>query len=270
MKPQIQPQPEYSHLRNLDVSFGQTYGPVQSKRLGLSLGVNPLGRVKACSFDCGYCDLGPSQLTMNQIKRDVNFPPPEEIVEEVRQRLRNLRENEQNVETLTLSGNGEPTLYPHLDKLVSELICARDELAPNSRLVILSNGAHLGSQKLIKALNKLDERMIKLDAGSEKIFKKINSPIVRAHLSRIITGTRQLQDCIIQSIFVRGIVDNTTNEHLEEWFEAIGMIQPKQVHLYTLERVPHISGLERVDEDFLDALAVRLRKKKHIHAKVFF
>ena len=242
------------------------YGPINSRRFGLSLGVNPLGPDKVCSFDCRYCDLGLSVMTMNKIRKELVFPARAEIVEAVRQEL---RKNHEGLSAITFSGNGEPTLHPEFEELVSDILVARNELAPQAKLIALSNGAHLDSKKVIVGMNKLDVRVLKLDAGSDKVMKALNAPLVRRNLSQLLTGFKKLNNCVIQAMFVKGAIDNTQNSDIDEWVELIGMIQPAGVQLLTVTRPPADSAILPVEEDLLYSIAFKLKKRTQLEAQIF-
>jgi wyosine [tRNA(Phe)-imidazoG37] synthetase (radical SAM superfamily) len=246
--------------------FGAVYGPVESRRWGLSLGINPLGEKKICSFDCVYCDLGATSIRMNQIKKDVAFPSVEEIDSLLRTQL---RLGTEHLKSLTLSGNGEPTLYPQFLELTEALVKARGELAPHLPLRVLTNAAHIDSRRMVQALDMYDERVVKVDAGSDALFKKINNPLSRASLTKVINGARKLKNCSVQSLFVQGRVDNTSAEVLEEWIEVVGIIQPKEVQLYTLRDHRPSNGLLPASEDTLYTIASKLKRRTQLEAKVF-
>jgi len=246
------------------------YGPVQSRRLGLSLGINPLGATKLCSFDCPYCHLGRSVVRMNQIRKEVAFPSIDEIDKALREKIRELKkEKEQPFKTLTISGNGEPTLHPEFDLLVERILSIREEMLIKAPLVVLTNGAHMDSKKNIIGLNNVDERMLKIDAGSDRLMKVINDPLIRGNIARIVTGTRKLKDVIIQALFARGIADNTRNEDIDEWIEVVGMIKPKVVHIYSVYQPTAIPGILKVDEDTLYTIASKLKRRTQIESLVF-
>jgi wyosine [tRNA(Phe)-imidazoG37] synthetase (radical SAM superfamily) len=242
------------------------YGPVESRRFGLSLGVNPLGPIKVCSFDCRYCDLGPSLMTMNKIRKEITFPAREEIMQAVRQAL---RKNHEGLSAITFSGNGEPTLHPEIEELVDDVIVARNEIAPHCKIVILTNGAHLDAKKVVSAMNKVDTRIVKLDAGNDKIMKALNSPLVRRNLSQLLSDFKKLNDCIVQGMFVKGPIDNTAAADIDEWVELIGMIKPMGVQLMTVSRPPADKAIQAVDEDLLYSIAFKLKKRTQLEAQIF-
>lgn len=251
--------------RNPNSPMALAYGPISSRRYGKSLGVNCLGPVKACSFDCRYCDLGPSAMTMNRIRKEMQFPSRNDILNAVRVQLRAASD----LQAITLSGNGEPTLYPEFDELVNELKIARNEITPQAKLVVLSNGAHLDSKKVISGMNELDVRVLKLDAGNDKLMKVLNAPLVRRNLAQLLSGTKKLKDCVIQSLFVKGSIENTSASDIEDWVEMVGMIKPIGVQLMTITREPVDKALQPVDEDMLYSIAFKLKKRTQLEATVY-
>jgi wyosine [tRNA(Phe)-imidazoG37] synthetase (radical SAM superfamily) len=242
------------------------YGPVQSRRFGLSLGVNVLGPEKICSFDCRYCDLGPSLMTMNKIRKEMVFPKREDIINAVRQEL---RIHSESLNAITLSGNGEPTLHPDFEDIVREIKVARGELSPKAKVIVLSNGAHLDNKKVVSGMNNLDIRVVKLDAGSDKMMKTLNAPLVRRNISQLMTGFKKLNDCVVQAMFVQGTIDNTQNTDIDEWVELVGMIKPIGVHLMTISRPSFDKTLRSVEEDLLYTIAFKLKKRTQLEAQIF-
>ncbi|MBX7232704.1 MAG: radical SAM protein [Bdellovibrionales bacterium] len=260
---------EYINLKSLQWPMGVTYGPVLSRRLGNSLGINLLGNNKICSFDCPYCELGPSQIRMKQLKQMEFFPTVSEVEQSLRKRMMECLNHQMAVDVITISGNGEPTLHPLFLDCVKTILEVRNQLMPDKKVVILSNGVHLNHREIYQAMNLLDERMIKVDAGNEKVLKAVNQPLVRANLTKLTAGCRKLKDVIIQSLFVHGAVDNTQLSDVEEWLEIIGIINPKEVHLVTLDRIPSQPYLKKVDEDTLYTISSRLKRKLQIQGTVF-
>lgn len=261
---------EYENLNYLDHSWDLIYGPVESRRYGRSLGINLLGSQKACSFDCVYCELGRSELRMNQIKKDLNFADLGDLKKRLTERIRVLNAKEDTYfDSIVLSGNGEPTLYPHFYDAVEIIMAAQQELCPDAKVVALTNAAHLDNKKVVAGLNSLDERVVKVDAGNVQLFKRLNNPLIRGDLDKVLAGIRRLDDCVVQSMFIQGAIDNTRNEHIEEWIEVVGMIRPKSVQIYTLDRVPASSDLKKVDEDTLHVIASKLKRRTQIESIVF-
>lgn len=241
----------------------------QDLRFGTSVEINPLGPTKLCSYDCIYCNLGPSEIRMNQIKKEVAFPKLDDIEAAIRESLRAANQQNANIQSLLISGNGEPTLYPELPELIDRLLVIRQELSPESRLIILSNGAHIDTNKIVYALDQLDERVIKLDCGNEKMFKTTNSPLIRATLSRITSGSRKLSDCIVQSLFYGGPRRNNSKESIDEWLEVVGILQPKKIQIYTIDQAPLDPSCEPLTEDDLYVIESLLKRKLSIPSEVF-
>ena len=269
-KPKHDTPPEYASLIYTAPKMPIVYGPEQSRRLGTSLGVNLLGSgPKVCSFDCPYCNLGTTQLRLNKLKTETIFPSLEEIDAALTQGFRKAHESTTKIDTITISGNGEPTLHPFFVDVVDMIIRKRNEILTGTPIKVLTNGANIDSRRISESLNKLEERMVKFDAGNERVFKTINSPLVRASVSKILAGVKPLKDVIVQSFFVQGSVDNTLSADLEDWMEVIGLIRPKFVHIHGMNRVPAASGLKACDEDTLYTIASRLERRTQIRSLVF-
>ncbi len=261
---------EYGALRYTRPVAGIVYGPNASRRLGNSLGVNLLGDgQKVCSFDCPYCDLGRTEMRLNRIKSDAPFPSLEAIDGALREGFRAAHQSVPKVDHIAVSGNGEPTLHPLFGDAVDLIVRARDAHLPGTPIVVFTNGASLDSRRVADALNKVDERFLKFDAGNDRVFKAINAPLARSSVSKILAGVRPLKDVVVQSFFVRGAVDNTQAPDIDDWMEVIGLIKPKAVHIHGMSRVPASNGLERCDEDTLYTIASRLERRTQIKSLVF-
>ncbi len=257
---------EYVDPKKMDI----VYGPVLSRRLGHSVGVNLLGTAaKVCSFACPYCDLGPTTIRLNRIKSDTEFPTLEKLEQALREGFTKAHQSPEKVHAISISGNGEPTLYPLFPEAVDLIVRSRDLYLPNTPISIFTNGVNLDTRKTTDALNRVEERMLKIDAGNERVFKAINSPLVRASITKIISSTKHLRDCIVQSFFVQGAVDNTLSSDLEDWIEVIGLIRPKAVHIHGMSRVPSVRGLQPCSEDTLYTIVQKLERRTQIRALVF-
>lgn len=245
------------------------YGPVQTRRFGRALGVNVLGTdIKACSFDCAYCDLGPTTLRLNKVKTDVPFPTVDEISVAVNDALKVIHESGPSFDTISISGNGEPTLHPEFVEVVRVILTARETWMPGKPVVVLTNGSTLDQRKIVEALNKTDGRIVKVDAGNERMFKAFNSPLSRTTLAKVISGVRGLKDVTVQSLFAKGVVDNTSHSDVDDWIEVIAMIKPKAVQIHGINRVTSRAGFTSCDEDTLYSIASRLERKTGIKALV--
>lgn len=242
------------------------YGPVKSLRFGNTLGVNLLGKEKACSYNCVYCHLGPTQMTMNRIRKDYEFPS----LEKLRLAFREYIKQTVPVDAIVVSGNGEPTLHSDFEEAMKALVELRNEHLPGKKVIVLSNGAHLDSRKVVTGMNLADERVIKLDAGNDQILQKVNDPLIRINMAKFLTSLRKLRDVTAQSLFFSGEVDNTSSDAVDEWIEVMGMIKPKAVQLCTLTRPSGVNQqIQAVDEDTLYSIAFKLKKRTALEAEVF-
>lgn len=256
-------------LNNSSLFNGIVYGPVESRRYGASLGLDLLGREKACSFDCGYCDLGPSLARLNQLKQDSFLPSTKEILDAAQAAFSHLHANGPAIDVICISGNGEPTLHPEFLEVVKGLIDLRNLWLPGKPLIALSNGANLSQRKVVSALNLLDERVIKIDAGNEKIFKLVNAARSRVSLAQVLSSLTKLGDFTVQSMFIQGAVDNTKPADIEDWIEVIAMIRPKAVQIQGMSRPAHRNDLIAPDEDSLHSINAKLERRTGIRAKVY-
>ncbi len=257
--------PEYQGYRQLTEPWDVVYGPFHSRRYGSSLGINILGRgQKICSFNCIYCEIGKTNVTMGAIKKSTPFLDPEELDQLIRVGMRKVIAQNIKIDVISVVGNGEPTLYPHFDIFSKKVAIARNEILPKIPLLVFSNCTQLHNKKIIKGLNVYDERVMKLDAGNDIQLKNINAPLVKDSMKKIINNTRRLKNLIIQSMFIKGIATNMERTDLDEWIEAIALIKPKKVQVYTVERVPPVSGIQKLTADELYTIKALLCKRVSI------
>lgn len=247
------------------------YGPIKSHRLGISLGINILPRAyKLCSFDCIYCQYGWTRAkTMNVSTCDDDLPGPEAVRSELRSKLIWLKGANIALDYITLSGNGEPTLHPKLSEIIEIMRELRRHYYPGTKLAILSNSSTVTWPDVRAALNRLDERIMKLDAGSDKIIKLVNRPGPFFSLSETIEGLKLLKDVIVQAMFFTGPFDNTSPEIVADWIQAIGEIRPKLVQIYTVYRPGANKNLRQVGRAELLEIALRLQRATGVPAEVY-
>jgi wyosine [tRNA(Phe)-imidazoG37] synthetase (radical SAM superfamily) len=245
------------------------YGPVRSRRLGASLGVNILpAHRKICNFNCAYCQYGWTRERETEID-PAEWPAPVAVVEAVRRALRDLREKGQPVDHVTLAGNGEPTLHPRFAEIVERLRLVRDQEWPSARLAVLSNGGTLDRPVVVAALRRVDDPYVKLDTADPVIMRKLNG--TRRGTIVPADGLRNLPHLTVQSLFTRdgsGLIDNTTPEALRQWLDVLKRIRPSRVHVYSLDRSPAWGKLQVVPRAELEAIASRVRREG-IPAEVF-
>jgi wyosine [tRNA(Phe)-imidazoG37] synthetase (radical SAM superfamily) len=212
------------------------FGPVDSRRFGRSLGVNPLpAGSRICNLDCIYCECATPSWPL-EFELKPQFPEPGEIRRALAAAAETLEPGD--VDTITIAGNGEPTLSPHLDEIVDVVTEARDRDWPWARTVVLTNGTTCHRPAVRAALAKLDERAVKLDAGTDWILDQMNRPSGRLSLSELLHRIAMLPDIVIQSMFVHGPVDNTGTEHVEMWADCLKRLKPLSAQIYSLDRVP--------------------------------
>ncbi len=224
-------------------------GPVRSRRLGVSLGLNILPpRSKLCSFDCPYCECG-----FNTPKAPgEKWPSPDVVADAVR---KTLAVGRLRPDWLTFAGNGEPTMHPRFPGVVDRVLAARDEVAPDLRVGILSNGLAAGRPAIREALDRLDGRMMKLDPGP---VERVNGAAYDREM--LVRNYRGLKDVIIQAMVCQGPgYSGADDREIETWLEALGRIRPRGLHLYSLDRPPADLAVEAVARDRLLEIADRAR-----------
>ncbi len=252
-----------SPLRRVELQISTIYGPVKSRRLGRSLGINlsPNGE-KICSLDCLYCQYGfKSPVEVGSNLPDDTFPAASLVLHLLEDVLK--REGE-GVDTITFSGNGEPTLHPDFHGLVEGVVWIRDHRLPSARIALLSNGTTLNNGEVRSALTLIDDPVLKLDAGSEGLWRKINRPAGDVRFEGIIEAMEEVEDFIVQGLFFAGngagITGNISGEGIEDWLAAVNRIRPRFVQIYTLDRIPAMTGIERAPGDVLSAILASVER----------
>lgn len=232
--------------------------------------VNPLGSGgRVCSFSCPYCDLSQSFLTMNQIRKELEFPKVGEIAVELRRALTFWKPSAPTPTAILISGNGEATLHPQIDLVIDEIKALRDELRPSLPLVLFTNASQLVTNKVHRAVMGVDERVIKLDAGNDAMIKTINAPLVRIGLNKTINAIRKVKEVSIQSMFVAGALTNMEEKQIDEWIEVLGMIGPRKVYLQTVKHQPQDPRIVPANEDQLHLIAQKVERRTGLRPLVF-
>ncbi|HOC19196.1 MAG TPA: radical SAM protein [Vicinamibacterales bacterium] len=240
----------------LPLHEGLVYGPVRSRRLGRSLGLNILPRQqKVCTFNCSYCQYGWTAVTVDPgTSPGGPWPSPAAIARAAARALAALAARHEPIDRLTVAGNGEPTLHPELPAVIAALREARDEVVPRLPIAILSNASTLGLPGVSAALETLDERYMKLDAGDPALLRRLNA--ARVPLESIVSGLAGLRDVVIQAMFVKdrtGRFDNATDLAVSAWIVQLLAARPRLVHVYSVDRPtawPYLQAvpLERLEE----------------------
>jgi wyosine [tRNA(Phe)-imidazoG37] synthetase (radical SAM superfamily) len=240
------------------------FGPVKSRRLGISLGVNLLPTdSKVCSFDCIYCECGWNPRTR---EKKAVLPSREEVVQKMEEKLTEMMRDHELPDVITFAGNGEPTLHPEFEGIIEDTIRLRNKLAPKARIAVLSNATMLHKPAVIRALLLVDDNIQKLDSGKEETIQRIDCPNSNFKLKEVVENLKLFQGkVIIQTMFIQGNyqkerIDNTTEEEIEAWLNLIIEISPSQVMIYTIDRDTPASGIEKVSLENLTRIAERVRK----------
>ncbi len=247
------------------------YGPVRSRRLGVSLGINILPfRYKLCSFNCLYCQYGwTPKPTLNLTYQMKDLPQPDEVSAALERSLQRMLRQRTKLDSITFSGNGEPTLHPDFVEIVEAAKTLRDRYLPQVKLAILSNSSTVGEKEVREALEMLDLRVMKLDAGSEELVRQLNGPAHPFYLGEIVAGLKSLRDVILQSLFVQGRVTNADPDSVALWLEKVNEIQPLLVQVYTLDRVPAERRLGKVNIPTLQWIARQVRWRAGVPAEAY-
>jgi len=239
------------------------FGPVHSRRLGVSLGVNLLPKDgKLCSFNCIYCECGLNEERRTRSK----LPTREEVKEALEKKLVSMKEEGVMPDVITFAGNGEPTMHPEFGGIIDDTIEVRNRLCPKAKIAVLSNSTMLHKKEVFEALNKIEDNILKLDSVLDSRIQQLNVP--NSPSFTFYTLLEQLirfkGNLIIQTMFLKGEcngenVDNTTEEEINGWLDALKQIHPKQVMIYTLDRETPVKGLKKVTKEELEAIADRAR-----------
>jgi wyosine [tRNA(Phe)-imidazoG37] synthetase (radical SAM superfamily) len=242
--------------------FGSiVYGPIRSRRLGVSLGINLMPTTaKLCTFDCVYCECGWNQPILHP-----SLPTREEVRIALASQLSTAVEP---IDVITFSGNGEPTLHPDFLGIIQDTCALRDQYCPKAKVSVLSNSTQLGRTDVIEALRLCDNRILKLDSAIDATMRLIDKP-VNAQLTvkqiaqwlSIFDGDFTLQTCFLRGEYQGQIIDNTTSEELTAWYEMVDYLHPKQVMIYVIDRVTPLKTLEKIPPKIMDEIAIPLREK---------
>lgn len=248
------------------------FGPVKSRRLGVSLGINLLPtHKKVCNFNCIYCECGWNEDLSNQ---KLILPTRIELKTELERKLIELKENKIAIDSITFAGNGEPSIHPDFSEIVDDIILMRNKYFPNAKTTLLSNAGLLNDENIMQSILKLDNNILKLDCGTDRMFHLINRCSESIKISDVVENLKRFEGkLIIQTLFLRGkylneIIDNTTEEEINLWMKYIKEINPEYVMIYPIERETPAQGLEKISKSELDIIAGKL-KLIGIESKVY-
>jgi wyosine [tRNA(Phe)-imidazoG37] synthetase (radical SAM superfamily) len=242
------------------------FGPVKSRRLGVSLGINllPVKR-KICNFNCIYCECG---WTGNISNIAGKLPGRKEVHDALDRKLSEMKTKDQKPDVITYAGNGEPTLHPDFPGIIDDSIVLRDKYFPDAKIAVLSNSTTITDQKVKTALLKADMNILKLDSAFDSTILVHNQPSVKLNVKDLINNLAGFNGkLIIQTLFLRGlyngrVIDNTTPEELDAWIRAIEKINPEEVMIYTISRdtPPEGGELNKVPAKELMEIASKVEK----------
>ncbi len=251
------------------VLFHETvFGPIHSRRLGTSLGVNlSPDDGKVCSFDCLYCEAGFNA----QGPGTTGLPPRAEVARQLRAKLEAMRAEGAQLNVITFSGNGEPTLHPEFEGVVNDVIALRNEFYPEVKISVLTNSTRLGDEAVCRALRKVDNNILKLDSAVEATMRRIDRPTSKNFtVAGVIEQLRQFAATgIIQTMMLRGNgLDNTTDAEVSALIDAYRRIAPRQIMLYSIDRKTPDETLRAVDGAELREIAARIGRETGIPVSV--
>lgn len=238
------------------------FGPVHSRRLGISLGINLLpGDGKICTFDCIYCECG-----FNKEHRTHSpMPSREEVVTALENKLISMKAQGEVPDVLTFAGNGEPTMHPLFAEIVGDTLALRDKYCPKAKVSLLSNATMAHRPAVRSAMMRIDNNILKLDTVAADYINKVDRPVVKGYdVSGIVETLRSFRGkVIVQTMFIRGTFEgrsvcNTGDEYVTPWLQAIEHIRPGSVMIYTIDRETPGKGLEKASKEELDTIRNRV------------
>lgn len=234
------------------------YGPIHSRRLGLSLGVNLMpADGKICTFDCLYCECG-----FNKDRRTHSpHPTRQQVTEALEKQLIKMHNDQEHPNVLTFAGNGEPTSHPEFSGIIDDTIRLRNRWCPNAKISVLSNATFSGHDDIRQALLKVDNNILKLDTVNMEYIRKVDRPVQPSYdVKDIIENMRWFKGhVIIQTMFMKGDgTDNTSEEYVAPWLKAVKYIQPQEVMVYTIDRETPDQKLRKASHEELNAIRDRV------------
>jgi len=241
------------------------FGPVHSRRLGVSLGINLLPTDgKVCTFNCIYCECGLNEE--HHAKK--HLPSREEVRTALESKLIAMRAEGLVPDVITFAGNGEPTVHPAFAEIIDDTIALRDRLCPQAKIAVLSCASLIRKESVFRALNKVEDNILKLDSVLDSRIQQLNSPNIPSfNFEWLLEGLCRFNgNLIIQTMFLTGEyngadISNTTEEEIAGWIEALKKIRPRQVMIYTIDRETPVKGLKKASKETLDTIADRARRE---------
>ena len=238
------------------------FGPVHSRRLGVSLGVNLMPRDgKVCTFDCVYCECGLNADFRPHTPR----PTRQEVRTALEEVLKQRHENGEPLDVITFAGNGEPTAHPDFPGIIEDTVAVRDRFFPEARVSVLSNATFIDKDEVRAALMKVENNIQKLDTVNMDYIKLVDQPVSSAYdVNKVVDNMKKFNGhVIIQTMFMEGelngvSVSNTSDDYVTPWLDVIKDIAPQQVMIYTIDRETPVSGLKKASHAVLDDIKARV------------
>lgn len=248
------------------------FGPIHSRRLGVSLGVNLMpDDGKVCSFDCLYCEAGFNA----QGAGTTGLPLREQVHRQLEAKLRQMHENGDPLDVITFSGNGEPTLHPDFPHIIEDTLALRDRYYPDAKVSVLTNSTMIFKPEVAEALKKADNNILKLDSAIEDTMHLIDRPNSPGFtVEKVVEGLRQFEGSgIIQTMMLRGshggkAIDNTTDAEIKALISAYKRVKPREIMLYSLDRSTPEERLVKVEKEELQAIGKRIESETGIPVQV--
>ena len=240
------------------------FGPIHSRRLGLSLGVNLLPvDAKICSFNCIYCECG-----YNTTLNDSPIPTRDQVREALEAKLKKMKSEGKIPDVITFAGNGEPTLHAEFEGVIDDTIALRNTYCPTAKVSVLSNSTRIHKPNVFRALNKVDNNILKFDSAIDRTMKIINCPVGKIiNVAWLVEQLSKFEGkLIIQTMFLRGefkgeSFDNTTDVEVEAWLKALEVIRPQQIMMYSLDREAPTKTLQKITTDEMNIIAAKARER---------
>lgn len=237
------------------------FGPVKSRRLGISLGINLLpADGKVCTFDCIYCECG-----LNASHRaKMAMPTRKEVAEALERKLVEMKQAGEMPDVLTFAGNGEPTIHPQFGEIIDDTIELRDRLCPSAKVSVLTNATLITRDTVFEALKKVDNNILKLDTVNTDYISTVDRPTGKYDINALTERMKAFDSkAIIQTMFLKGRIDgreinNTGDEYVMPWIATIKRIAPREVMIYTIDRETPVSGLQKATHEELDRIVALL------------
>ena len=233
------------------------FGPIHSRRLGSSLGINLLPvNGKICSFDCIYCECGWNR----DGKDDKRIPSAAEVRSALEDKLSTLMLEGVGIDSITFSGDGEPTLNPEFPRIIEDTLRLRDVFYPNAKVSVLSNATRVHVPEVFEALRKVDNPIMKIDAPTDELVRLIDNPAPGYSLARTIEALRRFEgDFVLQTMFLRSPdFDSSSPEVRDGWKAIVRDLRPRKIMVYTIDRPTPMQGLEKFSVERMHSLVADL------------